>query len=75
MEPGNRGELINIGKQGDLTAIVLAFLPRFAQKHFALPGAILVKRPGNVTAIGNIPVMQDDRVTPYCAWLAIDGRP
>jgi len=72
MKARTRGELVSVGKNGNLTEAVLKFLPRFAEKHYAMPAAILVKQPGGVTAIGNIPVMQDGSVTPYCAFLALD---
>jgi len=72
MKARTRGELINVGKGGNLVEAVLKFLPRFAEKHYRLPAAILAKDTLGLEAVGNIPVVQDSGVTPHCAFLALD---
>ncbi len=70
MKAGTRGELYWKQKDVALGAAVKEVLSGFMEKHYGLPVTILTREQG-VGNVGNIPVQQDDSVTPGHFWLVI----
>jgi len=70
VKAGTKGELYWKPKDMSLEAAVKEALPGFMAKHYKLPAAILT-RGHDAGGVGNIPVRQDNSVTPSHFWLVI----
>lgn len=70
VKAGTKGELYWKPKDTPLEAAVKEALPEFMAKHYKLPTAILTRGQG-AGNVGNIPVQQDNSVTPSHFWLVI----